>query len=104
MSDHEQSRESIEREADRAREKLSATMDALEAKTDHVKESAARDLKLTGAVAAAAFAVKELVDSLSRRRRARRQRADLVRRVVLPAPLLVATAGAGVWYWVRRRR
>lgn len=108
MSEQEENRASLEQRANRASTRLSETIDALESKAEHAKEAAkeagAKSLKLIGAVAAATFAMKELLDWLARRRKAERERADLVRKVVLPAPLVVVTTTAAVLYWIRRVR
>lgn len=108
MSEREETRASLEREAERASTRLSATMDALESKAEHAKEAAkeagAKGLGLIGAVAAATFAMKELLDWLARRRELQRERVDLVRKVVLPAPLVVATTTAAILYFMRRAR
>lgn len=104
MSEHEDTRASLEKDAERARTRLSATVDALESKAEHAKESGAKGLGFVAAVAAATVAMKELSDWYARRRDLRRQRVDLVRKVVLPAPLLLVTATAGILYFIRRAR
>ena len=98
MTQQERQRTSLEHEAERARDDLAATLDALGAKTQNieqrVKHSAASAAEIVGGVAATALLARPLARWLGKRRRARAERVTVIRAVVASPFVLLATAAA----------